>query len=92
MIDVLYTKQDSLGLKSWNSYAVEAGVSDTAAFARCTAEASSRGPIDDGLALGNELAVRATPTIIVNGWRFEHPPIADSLPKIIAKLSAVSKS
>ncbi|MGH7462999.1 MAG: DsbA family protein, partial [Longimicrobiales bacterium] len=34
-IDIVYEKQDSLGLKSWGSYAKAAGIADTMAIAMC---------------------------------------------------------
>lgn len=39
-IDVVFAKQDSLGLKPWAEYAREGGVSDSARFARCIADTS----------------------------------------------------
>ena len=35
MHDVLYAKQDSLGVKTWSSFASSAGLEDTVAFAAC---------------------------------------------------------
>ncbi|PYO86675.1 MAG: hypothetical protein DMD66_12955 [Gemmatimonadetes bacterium] len=34
-LDVVFSKQDSLGLKSWGAYAAEAGIRDTARIAEC---------------------------------------------------------
>jgi len=71
MFTLLFEKQDSLGLKTWTSYAAEAGVRDTVAFARC-----SRLPVDSfprintGLDLGRRNNVRATPTIWIEGRQF----------------------
>lgn len=81
-LNISFSKQDSLGLKSWSSYAAEAGVPDSSKFIRC---ASSTGPvaaIDAGLAVGEELGVSATPTIIINGWRLSRVPY-DSLNRVI---------
>lgn len=83
-IEVIFSKQDSLGLKSWASYAVEAGIRDTAAFARCTAGSARLPRVEAGLASGRSLAITATPTIIVNGWRYSSPPF-DSLAALVSR-------
>jgi protein-disulfide isomerase len=54
MHDLLFTKQDSLGLKSWQSYAQESGVPDTAAFAKCVSEST----VPARVARGKILAIR----------------------------------
>ena|SRR5688572_11003018 len=84
--DLLFRKQDSLGLKSWVSFAAEAGISDTARFAACARDTVAIARIDRGLALGRKIGVRGTPTIIVNGWRFATPPTDSQLVKTISSL------
>jgi len=75
-IDAVYAKQDSLGVKPWSSYAAEAGIRDTTAFSRCVADNETFPRIERGRALASEWAVRGTPTVLINGWRFPHPPYA----------------
>lgn len=53
--DVVYAKQDSLGLKSWTSYAREAGVPDTIRFARCVASQGEIARVEAGVALADRL-------------------------------------
>lgn len=72
--DVVFRKQDSLGLKSWGSFAREAGVLDTTALVRCASATGSIPAIETGLALGREYGVEATPTVLINGWRFMSAP------------------
>jgi protein-disulfide isomerase len=86
--DVIYDKQDSLGLKSWASYARDAGVPDTARFARCAAAVALMPRVDAGLALGKKVGVRGTPTVIVNGWRYSAPPQAEEFVRVIGALLA----
>ncbi len=83
--DAIYGKQDSLGLKPWSSYAVDAGVADTVAFNRCARDTARVARVEDGLAVGRSIGVQGTPTIIINGWRFAIPPY-DSLSTIADRL------
>jgi protein-disulfide isomerase len=82
-VDVAFAKQDSLGLKSWNSYARDAGVTDTIAFGRCVAEARPADRIDSGYAAGMRIKISGTPTFILNGWRFPVPPSTEALSRAI---------
>lgn len=84
-VDVLFGKQDSLGLKPWSSYAHEAGVADSARFEACIANNEPMPRTEAGLRLGAEIDVRATPTVLINGWRFHAAPY-DSLSEIVTRL------
>jgi protein-disulfide isomerase len=81
----VFEKQDSLGLKAWSSYAIDAGVNDTTAFLRCLSDERPFDRIERGKRLASRMNVRGTPTIIINGWRYPAPPyesirqIADSM-------------
>ncbi len=78
--NVLFDKQDSPGLKArGSSFAVDAGVRDTAAFGRCV---STTAPL---LSVGTRAshwqrgwAYRVPPTILINGWRLLRFPPNDS--------------
>ncbi|MEW5916250.1 MAG: thioredoxin domain-containing protein [Gemmatimonadota bacterium] len=80
--DLLFAKQDSLGLKEWVAYATEAGVGDTAAFNECLSTGAFP-RIDAGLAAAKAIEARGTPTVIVNGWRLFHTPSASELVKMV---------
>jgi protein-disulfide isomerase len=86
-IDVVFARQDSLGTRSWTSFAVDAGVSDTVAFASCASQTSPVPRIDRGRELGAEIGITGTPTVIINGWRMPRAPY-DSLRRVIAKVAA----
>lgn len=88
MHDVLLDKQDSLGLKSWGSYARDAGVEDTAAVAKCSASTTPVPRVSAGTALGSTLGVRSTPTVVIKGWRFFVPPDDTLLRETIAAVAA----
>lgn len=72
--DRLYARQDSLGLKAWTSYAIDAGVADTSAFRECVRSNSAAHFVESGLAAARRLNVHTTPTVLINGWRFPYPP------------------
>jgi protein-disulfide isomerase len=81
--DIVYAKQDSLGLKSWLSYATEAGIVDSGRFSHCIAETTKVANVESGLSLGSKLGIRGTPTVIVNGWRFRGVPSDSALSAIV---------
>lgn len=86
-VDVVYDKQDSLGLKSWGSYAKEAGLPDTVAISKCATDPTPVGRIQAGLALGNKIRITGTPTVIVNGWRFHYTPNGHELTNVIEAIA-----
>jgi protein-disulfide isomerase len=77
--ELVLLKQDSLGLKSWSSFAKEAGISAIARFERCTSKSEPIPRVEAGLALGSKFGVHATPTIILSGWRFPSTPTVSDL-------------
>lgn len=85
LVDAVYGKQDSLGLKSWTSYATEAGVADTIQFRECAA-AKTLPRIERHLALARALQVGGTPAVVVSGWVFDRPPTRQELSEAIASI------
>lgn len=86
MHDVLFQKQDSFGLKSWVDYARDAGVVDTAEFAKCMASHRQVPRIREGVAAGEKLGIRGTPTVLINGWKFPRPPTEEQLDSAVAAI------
>lgn len=72
--DALFSKQDSLGLKTWASYASEAGIDDTARIQNCAVNASPSSELSRAEGLTKKYQVTGTPTIVLNGWQFPAPP------------------
>lgn len=68
-LEAAYMKQDSIGLISWQEYAIAAGVGDSGAFSRCL-HGGEHPRIAAGEEASDRFGVSSTPTIIVNGWRF----------------------
>jgi len=82
-IDVLYRKQDSLGLKSWDAFANEAGVDSTGIDA-CANDPATVQRIEAGLNLGKQIALRGTPTVAINGWIYSSAPTATQIDSAVA--------
>ncbi len=72
-IEAVFAKQDSLGIKSWGSFALDAGIADTSYISNCTTSDDPFSRITDGAALAQALEVNGTPTVFVNGYRFASP-------------------
>jgi protein-disulfide isomerase len=86
MHDALFAKQDSFGLRPWLAYAKDAHIEDSSRFQDCISARNTPARIAAGLALGAHYRVQSTPTVIVNGWRFTHPPADSTLTRLIADL------
>ncbi|HET7464425.1 MAG TPA: DsbA family protein [Longimicrobium sp.] len=63
----LFAQQDSIGVKTWPRFAAEAGVRDTAAFARCFSTARALANVDRDARAGRDADVQVTPTLVING-------------------------
>lgn len=72
MYRLLFVQQESLGSKPWATFADEAGVPDLAAFEECVKLPSTSFPrIQAGRELGENRNIGGTPTLFVNGRRFD---------------------
>lgn len=80
---ILYRMQDSLGLKSFASMAVDAHLTDSSRFKLCLAEQGTIVSVEVDTALGHRLEVLGTPTIFVNGWRLGGVPDSAKLDSIV---------
>jgi protein-disulfide isomerase len=68
MYRLLFAQQDSFGLKTWTTYAVEAKVPDMKAFETCSSLPADSFPrIASGRELGQRTGVTGTPTVWING-------------------------
>jgi hypothetical protein len=67
MHDLLFAKADSLGIKSIDSFARDAGVADSTEFRACEEALRFSGRIETDLALAQAIGAPGTPTIILNG-------------------------
>jgi protein-disulfide isomerase len=79
----LYEWQDQLGLKQWSEFATAAGVADVAAFETCVRRTDPLERVVEGRKLADQLDVRGTPTVIINGWQLRRPPDATELEAMV---------
>ena len=83
MQDVLFAQQNAFGLTAWRELAREAGVADLEAFDACAARQALPQRVHDGQTAGERLDVKATPTVIINGWKLTQPPTAQQLQRMV---------
>jgi protein-disulfide isomerase len=88
MHGLLFEQQDKFGLKSWSEFATEAGVADNAAFEACIKSTDPIPRVVEGKALGKELDVKGTPTVVINGWKLGRPPMLDELDQMVKAILA----
>jgi protein-disulfide isomerase len=88
MYDLLFDQQQQLGLKSWREYASDADVPDLDAFDSCVKRADPIPRLEEGKKLGDRLNVKATPTVIINGWMLPEPPTSEELGSLVRTILA----
>ena len=64
--DALYGNPDSLGIKSWTSFAQDSGISDRAGFEMCLEDPAVSTRIDSDIAAAARIGAVVTPTLLVN--------------------------
>lgn len=81
--DVLYAKQDSLGLEPWAGLARQARVRDTGRFTACMKQQGLDSSLAGDIAAGESVRVVGTPTLFVAGERIDGNPGLSVLDSII---------
>jgi protein-disulfide isomerase len=84
----LYEWQSQLGLRPWSEFAAAANVVDSAAFETCIKQTEPLQRIVEGRKLADQLGVRGTPTVIINGWQLQRPPDASELEAMVKAILA----
>lgn len=87
-VSLVYEKQDSLGIKTFGSFASEAGVTNSKEFEQCLAGTIGDSVVSPGRRSAEALGIDGTPTIIVNGWRYKNSPQEALLTKLIKDILA----
>jgi len=83
--DLLYDKQDSIGLIAWDDLAIRAKVPRIVDFNTCMRKNTFSHRITDDSLAGERLGVNATPAFLVNGSLYVGAPSADVLRGIVAQ-------
>jgi protein-disulfide isomerase len=88
MYDQLYEQQGQFGIKTWTDIAHDAGVTDLVSFESCLKRSDQIERIEEGKRWGTALDVKATPTILVNGWMLGKPPSLIELETMVEAILA----
>lgn len=88
-LDLVYSKQDSIGLIAWDDFAQEAGIANLQKFGECRRR-PRHDRIDAGRRWGTSISLQATPTIIVNGVRFGGLPDSATFFGVVDSIAANS--
>lgn len=85
MTDLLFALQDSVGLIGWTDLAKRAGIADSSAHVACMRNETTIQRVVMDEALGRQLGVRGTPTVLVNQWRVREPPTLTLLVALVER-------
>lgn len=81
--DALFDTADSIGKRPWIEFAAIAGVRDMKAFQKCLSDSTYKQRVEADQAVGKELRLVGTPTIIVNEWRWHGAPTTAALDSLV---------
>jgi protein-disulfide isomerase len=88
IVNALYQRQDSFGLRPWAEYARDGGIDDTVAFERCVGDTTTPPMVTKGLAAARKLNFNSTPTLLINDWRFGGVPSDSALFRAVDEVLA----
>lgn len=83
MHDALYAAQPEIGVRAWQTFALEAGIRDTGSFNACMADPAIAAAIDGDVKAADKLRATGTPTLLVNGARFTGVPFSSTLDSVV---------
>ncbi len=85
-LDAAFARPELVDSGGWSALASDAGIRDREAFANCLRDSVSAKLVAGDVEAGRSLSVDATPTVIVNGLRFQHPPSEAYLVSVVQDL------
>jgi protein-disulfide isomerase len=88
----VFAQQDSIGLKAWSGFAAAAGVVDLTRFQGCVDSNRHEAIVSRGYAVGLEIGVAATPTLVVEGLLVGVPPSAERLAALVEERRHVRRA
>ncbi len=89
--DRLFALQDSLRTVDWTTVAREVGIADTAAFRTCLTSEYVLGRLRADSTVAEQLKISGTPTVWVNGWKFDGTPTTAQVDSVIRQELAATK-
>ena len=81
--DALFTSQDSIGARSWQAFATEAGVADAAAFTQCLTRDDVQGRVRTDAEEAAALRLSGTPALIIEGKLYTGALSRDALDELL---------
>jgi protein-disulfide isomerase len=81
--DLVFTKQDSLGLKSMEAFARGSSVADVPRFLECAAADGKLSVIEEDVGAAKFLGGQGTPFVLVNGLAYSSMPDSAALETVI---------
>ena len=84
---LLFARQDALEARPWARFAREAGVPDSAAFARCLVSREAAARVDADARLGATTRIEVTPTLVIDGTLHPGLPTEAELEALISAAS-----
>jgi protein-disulfide isomerase len=86
MHDALFESQREFGVISWAALADRAEVRDKSAFQACIERPATPDRVQKGKEMGDEMRIKGTPTVLINGWMLPYPPTYKEVRQMILAL------
>lgn len=83
MRSLLFSKQQAFGSVAWTDLAMQVGIEDVSRFDACVGATEPLERIEQSRLIADNLGVRGTPTIIVNGWKLPVTPSSEHFDKMV---------
>ena len=80
---LLFEEQQAFGSVPWTHFAEQVGISDIEQFDACVNDIGTFERLEQGKKLGDQLGVRGTPTVLINGWQMPGAPTPEMFDMIV---------
>ncbi|MEP6764085.1 MAG: thioredoxin domain-containing protein [Gemmatimonadaceae bacterium] len=91
MHDFAFSHQDSLGVLQWDKVAAKIGIADTSKFSLCTRSNEVLAKLQADSSAAVEVGVPGTPTVVINGLKYDGTPSAAQLDSAITRILSSKK-
>jgi protein-disulfide isomerase len=90
--DGLFMRQKEIGVRPMTAFALEAGVADIPRFEKCASREGPLPSIEADIAAAKAVGGRGTPTLVVNGTRYNLRSDSAWLPRLVDPLLSATPS